>query len=147
MCVLAVRSLKRNHSNALSRTHREYIHHMQSVAFWGVNGLRQHLAQSSAGWGLHSNSTCIKSTLSCLYSQIQACLVCCVQILVQSNHQSERIRVVECGAEEVTCPEMVDVIVSEPMGYMLLGDRVVERFIGARRWLKSTGRRTEHDIQ
>ncbi|XP_074521100.1 histone-arginine methyltransferase CARM1 [Halichoeres trimaculatus] len=61
------------------------------------------------------------------------------QILVQSNCQSERIQVLEGGVEEVTCPESVDVIVSEPMGYMLLGDRVVERFIQARRFLKPTG--------
>ncbi|CAJ1087172.1 histone-arginine methyltransferase CARM1-like [Xyrichtys novacula] len=61
------------------------------------------------------------------------------QILVQSNSLSERIRVLEGDLEEVTCPEMVDVIISEPMGHMLLGDRVLESFIRARKWLKPNG--------
>lgn len=63
-----------------------------------------------------------------------------VQILVQSNHLSEQIRVLEGEVEEVSSPEMVDVIVSEPMGYMLLNDRLMERFLQARKWLKPNGR-------
>lgn len=66
-----------------------------------------------------------------------------VQILVQSNRLSERIRVLEGEVEEVTCPDMVDVIVSEPMGYMLLNDRPMESFLQARKWLKPNGRRRE----
>lgn len=63
-----------------------------------------------------------------------------VQILVQSNSLSEQIRVLEGEVEEVSLPEMVDVIVSEPMGYMLLSDRLMERFLQARKWLKPNGR-------
>ncbi|XP_070813863.1 histone-arginine methyltransferase CARM1 [Chaetodon trifascialis] len=61
------------------------------------------------------------------------------QILVQSNSLSERIRVLEGEVEEVSCPDMVDVIVSEPMGYMLLNDRLMESFLHARKWLKPNG--------
>ncbi|XP_038571642.1 histone-arginine methyltransferase CARM1-like isoform X2 [Micropterus salmoides] len=61
------------------------------------------------------------------------------QILVQSNCLSERIRVLEGEVEEVSCPDMVDVIVSEPMGYMLLSDGLMERFLHARKWLKPNG--------
>ncbi|XP_035533931.1 histone-arginine methyltransferase CARM1-like [Morone saxatilis] len=61
------------------------------------------------------------------------------QILVQSNCLSERIRVLEGEVEEVSCPDMVDVIVSEPMGYMLLNDRLMESFLHARKWLKPNG--------
>ncbi|XP_036946641.1 histone-arginine methyltransferase CARM1 isoform X2 [Acanthopagrus latus] len=61
------------------------------------------------------------------------------QILVQSNCLSEQIRVLEGEVEEVSAPEMVDVIVSEPMGYMLLNDRLMERFLQARKWLKPNG--------
>ncbi|XP_051283246.1 histone-arginine methyltransferase CARM1 [Dicentrarchus labrax] len=61
------------------------------------------------------------------------------QILVQSNCLSERIRVLEGEVEEVSCPDMVDVIVSEPMGYMLLSDRLMESFLHARKWLKPNG--------
>ncbi|KAM9334100.1 histone-arginine methyltransferase CARM1-like [Symphorus nematophorus] len=61
------------------------------------------------------------------------------QILVQSNCLSERIRVLEGEVEEVSCPDMVDVIVSEPMGYMLLNNRLMESFLHARKWLKPNG--------
>ncbi|XP_044044488.1 histone-arginine methyltransferase CARM1 isoform X2 [Siniperca chuatsi] len=61
------------------------------------------------------------------------------QILVQSNCLSERIRVLEGEVEEVSCPDMVDIIVSEPMGYMLLNDRLMESFLHARKWLKPNG--------
>lgn len=66
-----------------------------------------------------------------------------MQILVQSNCLSERIRVLEGEVEEVSCPDMVDVIVSEPMGYMLLSDGLMERFLHARKWLKPNGRSRE----
>ncbi|KAM3585430.1 uncharacterized protein V6R79_017655 [Siganus canaliculatus] len=61
------------------------------------------------------------------------------QILVDSNGLSERIRVLEGKVEEVSCPDRVDVIVSEPMGYMLLSDRLLENFLLARKWLKPNG--------
>ncbi|KAM7365218.1 hypothetical protein PAMP_016164 [Pampus punctatissimus] len=61
------------------------------------------------------------------------------QILVQSNHLSERICVLEGEVEDVSCPDMVDVIVSEPMGYMLLNERLMESFLYARKWLKPNG--------
>lgn len=65
-----------------------------------------------------------------------------LQILVDSNCLSERITVLEGEVEEVVCPEMVDVIISEPMGYMLLGDRLMGSFMHARKWLKPNGRRS-----
>lgn len=42
--------------------------------------------------------------------------------------------------EKVSCPDMVDVIISEPMGYMLLGDKVMDNFLHARKWLKPNGK-------
>ncbi|XP_054479436.1 histone-arginine methyltransferase CARM1 [Anoplopoma fimbria] len=61
------------------------------------------------------------------------------QILVQNNCQSERIRLLEGKVEEVSCPDMVDAIVSEPIGYMLLSQRLMESFLHARKWLKPNG--------
>ncbi|XP_068165558.1 histone-arginine methyltransferase CARM1 isoform X2 [Antennarius striatus] len=61
------------------------------------------------------------------------------QILVQSNNLSEQIRVLEGEVEEVSCPDLVDVIVSEPMGYLLLNDRLMGSFLHARKWLKPNG--------
>lgn len=39
--------------------------------------------------------------------------------------------------EEIDLPEKVDVIISEPMGYMLYNERVLETYLHARKWLKS----------
>ncbi|KAK1876860.1 1-phosphatidylinositol 45-bisphosphate phosphodiesterase delta-4 [Dissostichus eleginoides] len=61
------------------------------------------------------------------------------KILVQSNSLSDRIEILEGKVEEVSCPELVDVLVSEPMGYMLLSDRLVESFLHAKKWLKPNG--------
>ncbi|XP_034720795.1 histone-arginine methyltransferase CARM1-like isoform X1 [Etheostoma cragini] len=61
------------------------------------------------------------------------------QMLVHSNHVSERISVLEGEVDEVSCPEMVDIIVSEPMGYMLLNQRLMESFLRSRKWLKPNG--------
>ncbi|XP_030006236.1 histone-arginine methyltransferase CARM1 isoform X1 [Sphaeramia orbicularis] len=61
------------------------------------------------------------------------------QVLVQANCLTERITVLEGEVEDVDCPAMVDVIVSEPMGYMLLSERLIESFLYARKWLKPNG--------
>uniref|UniRef100_A0A3B4ZS89 type I protein arginine methyltransferase n=1 Tax=Stegastes partitus TaxID=144197 RepID=A0A3B4ZS89_9TELE len=61
------------------------------------------------------------------------------KILVQSNHLSERIRVLEGEVEQVDCPDMVDVIISEPMGYMLLNEKLMGNFLYAKKWLKPNG--------
>lgn len=34
---------------------------------------------------------------------------------------------------------MVDMIVSEPMGYMLFNERMLESYVHARKWLKPDG--------
>lgn len=66
-----------------------------------------------------------------------------MQILIQSNSLSGRIRVLEGEMKEVRCPDMVDIIVSEPIGYMLLNKRLMESFLYARKWLKPNGRYEE----
>lgn len=42
--------------------------------------------------------------------------------------------------EEVQLPEMVDIIISEPMGYMLLNERMLETYLHAKKWLKPGGK-------
>ncbi|XP_051972704.1 histone-arginine methyltransferase CARM1 isoform X2 [Xyrauchen texanus] len=61
------------------------------------------------------------------------------EILVKSNNMSDRITVLSGKIEEVSCPEKVDVIISEPIGYMLLNDRMLESYLHAKHWLKPTG--------
>ena len=67
----------------------------------------------------------------------------CLQVLVQNNHLSDRIVVLEGKMEDVNCPEMVDVIISEPIGYMLLSERTLESFLYARKWLRPNGKRSD----
>jgi len=41
--------------------------------------------------------------------------------------------------EEVELPEKVDAIISEPMGYMLYNERMLETYLHAKKWLKPKG--------
>ncbi|KAG7268933.1 hypothetical protein CRUP_002929 [Coryphaenoides rupestris] len=63
-----------------------------------------------------------------------------LKVLVQGNSLSDRITVLEGKLEEVNVPHMVDIIVSEPIGYMLLHERKLDSFLHARKWLKPNGR-------
>ncbi|XP_030625760.1 histone-arginine methyltransferase CARM1 [Chanos chanos] len=61
------------------------------------------------------------------------------EILVKSNNLSDRITVLSGKIEEVSCPEKVDVIISEPIGYMLLNERMLESYLYSKHWLKPKG--------
>ncbi|KAK7120111.1 hypothetical protein R3I94_020206 [Phoxinus phoxinus] len=61
------------------------------------------------------------------------------EILVKSNSLSDKITILSGKMEEVSCPEKVDVIISEPIGYMLLNERMLESFLHAKHWLKPKG--------
>uniref|UniRef100_A0A8C2AXB7 Histone-arginine methyltransferase CARM1 n=1 Tax=Cyprinus carpio TaxID=7962 RepID=A0A8C2AXB7_CYPCA len=61
------------------------------------------------------------------------------EILVKSNNLSNKITVLSGKIEEVCCPEKVDVIISEPIGYMLLNERMLESYLHAKKWLKPKG--------
>ncbi|KAH7698188.1 Carm1-pending protein [Aphelenchoides avenae] len=62
------------------------------------------------------------------------------QELVRTNGFSETITVVPGKVEEVSVPEQVDVLISEPMGYMLVNERMLESYVHARKFLKPGGR-------
>lgn len=51
----------------------------------------------------------------------------------------EQIQVVAGKIEEIDLPEKVDIIISEPMGYMLFNERMLETFLHAKKWLKPGG--------
>lgn len=59
------------------------------------------------------------------------------QLLVQSNNLSGRIEVIAGKIEEIELPEPVDIIISEPMGYMLFNERMLETYLHAKKWLRS----------
>ncbi|CAF0936641.1 unnamed protein product [Rotaria sordida] len=60
--------------------------------------------------------------------------------LVGNNHLSNCIQVIAGKIEEITLPEQVDVIISEPMGYMLYNERMLETYLHAKKWLKPNGK-------
>lgn len=63
------------------------------------------------------------------------------QVLVNSNRLSERVVVIPGKVEEVSLPEQVDIIISEPMGYMLFNERMLESYLHAKKFLKPSGKR------
>ena len=65
--------------------------------------------------------------------------ILCPQVLVNSNRLGERVVVIPGKVEEVTLPEQVDIIISEPMGYMLFNERMLESYLHAKKFLKPSG--------
>ncbi|XP_073999592.1 arginine methyltransferase 4 isoform X3 [Rhodnius prolixus] len=61
------------------------------------------------------------------------------ETLVNANNFQEKIKVITGKIEEIDLPEMVDVIISEPMGYMLYNERMLETYLHAKKWLKPGG--------
>lgn len=61
------------------------------------------------------------------------------EVLVKSNNLTDRIVVIPGKVEEVALPEQVDVIISEPMGYMLFNERMLESYLHAKKYLKPSG--------
>ncbi|CAB3386195.1 Hypothetical predicted protein [Cloeon dipterum] len=61
------------------------------------------------------------------------------KMVVEANKLSEVIEVRAGKIEELDIPEQVDVIISEPMGYMLYNERMLETYLHAKKWLKPGG--------
>ncbi|KAK3090314.1 hypothetical protein FSP39_010867 [Pinctada imbricata] len=62
------------------------------------------------------------------------------ETLVRNNKMSDKIIVLPGKVEEVDIPEPVDTIISEPMGYMLFNERMLETYLHAKKWLKPGGK-------
>ncbi|XP_022902637.1 histone-arginine methyltransferase CARMER [Onthophagus taurus] len=62
------------------------------------------------------------------------------QKLVAANKLDHQITVIAGKIEEVEIPENVDVIISEPMGYMLYNERMLETYLHAKKWLAPKGK-------
>ncbi|KAI3386574.1 hypothetical protein SNEBB_009490 [Seison nebaliae] len=61
------------------------------------------------------------------------------QHLVDSNQLNDRLKIVTGKVEDIDLPEKADIIISEPMGYMLINERMLESYIHARKFLKPNG--------
>ncbi|XP_033096886.1 histone-arginine methyltransferase CARMER-like isoform X1 [Anneissia japonica] len=62
------------------------------------------------------------------------------KVLVDNNKLQDKIIVIPGKVEEVELPEQVDIIISEPMGYMLFNERMLESYLHAKKWLKPGGK-------
>ena len=61
--------------------------------------------------------------------------------LLEGNGLGDRVTVLQCRVEDAELPERADVIISEPMGFMLIHERMLESYICARqRFLKPGGK-------
>jgi len=60
--------------------------------------------------------------------------------LVKANGLSDRIQVIPAKIEEIELPEQVDTIISEPIGYMLFNERMIETYLHAKKFLKPGGK-------
>ncbi|XP_006003607.1 histone-arginine methyltransferase CARM1 isoform X2 [Latimeria chalumnae] len=61
------------------------------------------------------------------------------EILVKHNNLSDKIVVLTGRIEEISIPENVDIIISEPIGYMLFNERMLESYLHSKKWLKPKG--------
>ncbi|KAL1457611.1 hypothetical protein WDU94_007823 [Cyamophila willieti] len=61
------------------------------------------------------------------------------ETLVHANGLKDKIIVIAGKVEEISLPEPVDIIISEPMGYMLYNERMLETYLHAKKWLKPNG--------
>jgi len=59
--------------------------------------------------------------------------------LAKSNKSCDSVEVIAGKIEEISLPEDVDIIISEPMGYMLFNERMLETYLHAKKWLKPGG--------
>lgn len=60
--------------------------------------------------------------------------------LVKFNRCEGKIVVIAGKIEEISIPEPVDTIISEPMGYMLLNERMLESFLHGKKFLRPGGK-------
>jgi len=74
------------------------------------------------------------------------CVCVVFQTLVNNNRLSDSVFVIAGKIEEIDVPEKVDVIISEPMGYMLFNERMLETFLHAKKWLKPGGIYHDNDL-
>ncbi|KAG1680702.1 Histone-arginine methyltransferase CARMER [Nymphon striatum] len=59
--------------------------------------------------------------------------------LVNNNKLAGKIVVIPGKIEEINIPEPIDMIISEPMGYMLFNERMLETYLHAKKWLRPNG--------
>lgn len=65
---------------------------------------------------------------------------------MSANGLSEKISVVAGKIEDISLPEQADVIISEPMGYMLINERMLETYLHAKKFMKPNGKSSRNSF-
>jgi histone-arginine methyltransferase CARM1 len=75
-----------------------------------------------------------------VYGVEASAMAICARKLVEANGLSDKIEILHGKLEDIEPPEKVDVIISEPLGFLLVHERMLEIFVQAReKWLKPGG--------
>jgi histone-arginine methyltransferase CARM1 len=59
-------------------------------------------------------------------------MAACARLLIKGNNMESVIEVLECAVEDTKVEGKVDIIVSEPIGFLLVHERMLESFVKAR---------------
>ncbi len=69
-------------------------------------------------------------------------------LISQFNGLNDVVEVVQEKLEDTTIPEKVDIIVSEPIGFMLFHERMLETYVRSRSlYLKPGGNMYPHEVR
>ena len=115
---------------------KESLRHWGQQYRWALSGMSESESERERDRGRAGFHTCRRQCCRLRFYFFKwlniggAFLLC--QTLVEHNNLKGRIQVIPGRVEEVHVPEQVDIIISEPMGYMLFNERMLETYIHAR---------------
>ncbi|EQC27104.1 histone-arginine methyltransferase CARM1 [Saprolegnia diclina VS20] len=82
----------------------------------------------------------IKAGAKRVYAVELSAMADCARKLLTDNGLADRIIVLRGKVEEVELPEKVDIVISEPMGFFLVHERMLESYVSGRiKWMKPGG--------
>ncbi|MCP9261712.1 Histone-arginine methyltransferase CARM1 [Dirofilaria immitis] len=84
----------------------------------------------------HSFIFAIQSGARHVYAVEASSMAIHCEELVRCNNLTDKITIIAGRVEDIILPESVDIIISEPMGYMLVNERMLESYIHSRKFLK-----------
>lgn len=99
------------------------VHVSQDIAFRSKFTLLFLRPQARANCSVWVVALVLKLFLVALRAFVACWTAEAAQRLVEANHMSTIIKVVKGKVEEIELPEKVDVIVSEPIGFLLVSNR------------------------
>jgi histone-arginine methyltransferase CARM1 len=128
-----------NQQNMLEDAERTSMYH-QSMALNMPDFMGKTVLDVGAGSGILSFFAA-QAGAQKVYAVEATEMADCARALVEANGLSGQIEVIKKRLEEVELPEKVDIIISEPMGILLVHERMMEVYaLAKKRWLKPGGK-------